>query len=1183
MAKSKEYEMAIKIAGQVEQSFKNSMGLTERELRNIARQAAASSNAARNSFSTGFQDASKVMNTFSGGAKKVLKVVATAATATATAVTGIAAAATKVGSDFEAQMSTVKAISGATSSEMESLNAKAKELGEATAFSASEAGEAMEYMAMAGWKTKDMLNGIDGIMSLAAASGEELGTVSDIVTDALTAFGLTAKDVNGFADDLAQAARSSNTDVSTMGESFKQVATAAGALNYSTKDVAVALGVMANSGLKGEKAGTQLAKMFTRMSGTNQNATKAMKELGLEMFNSDGSARDLSSVMKDLRTTFSNLTPKQKEYYAYLLAGQSGMNGLLAIVNTSNKDFNTLTESINDSAGAAKEMSEIKLDNLQGDTTLFQSATEGLGIEIYEQMNGGLRGAMQTITSEVGNVTEYIRDNPFIEEFADDVKESIPTLVRNFKDAGASIAEFSEPFINIAEWMFEHPEVVESTLAGIATTIVTFKVASKLQSVATGFSSLATVLTNPFAVAILAVGAAIGGAAGIATYIKKCETEMKNQNLAEHFGDISLSLDELKDVANRILDDGSLTKLNTALEEFEKVDEIVDGIDDTVKSLNKMNWKVEVGMELSKNEKKQYQENIKSYITQTQELVEQDRYAISLNLNLLTDGDGKLTSQVDTYFSGKQKELAKLGKKLQKTVNKAFGDGLLTIDEEQKIQDIQAQMAAISDGLTKSNFDANMQITEKEYEGKMLDVDSFKNMQDELQKQVDEAQKGYKQALQESLAVEASMLNDGSITQAEYKQNVDDLWNKYNEKVGETQKKASDFELSTIMGQYNDDITAASNAYNEILAQYMSRETDWTNESGSMWEHFIGQLDGKLMSDDTAAAIEDLLNQLEPAKENLVKLKQSYEEKMQSYEEAGKKVPEDITKGLQEVENSLNQITQLEAFSGDEDSLWVMIQDTLLNNEDYMAMIEKVQEAGGYIPEEIRRAMASNSGELKQAAKEAYDTEQQALNSEFSKDLNVNMNVKADQATRNAALKSEASSTYAKMKEFLQQEFKSPFDLAMKVRGATTTTTTTKVAHNAKGSIIKKPTLSWFAEDGPEAAIPLDGSQRAKSLWIEAGQILGMYQNGTEGSTMMSQAEQMMNTDSSASVSSKSLKMLEGASDNSTSNTITYAPQITITGNASKEDVEAASQTAQEKFEEMMERYLRNQSRISFS
>lgn len=1179
---SKEYEMAIKIAGQVEQSFKNSMGLTERELRSIARQAAITGNAARHSLGSGFKDANKVIDTFSSGAVKAMRAVATAAATTATAVGGIAAASIKVGSDFEAQMSTVEAISGATNAQMNSLNAKAKGLGETTAFSASQAGEAMEYMAMAGWKTEDMLNGIDGVMSLAAASGEELGTVSDIVTDALTAFGLSAKDVNAFADDLAQAARSSNTDVSTMGESFKQAATAAGALNYDTKDVAVALGVMANSGIKGEKAGTQLAKMFTRMSGTNQNATKAMEELGLEMFNSDGSARDLSSVMKDLRKTFSSLTPKQKEYYAYLLAGQSGMNGLLAIVNTSNKDFNTLTESINDSAGAAKEMSDIKLDNLQGDTTLFKSASEGLGIEIYEQMDDGLREIVQSITSEVGNITEYLRENRFIEEFSEGIKENIPTMIRNMKNAGESIEEFAEPFINVAGWMLEHPEVIESTLTGIVTAIVSLKAAEKIYGIATSFGTLAGVLTNPFALAILGVGVALGGAAGLATYIKKCEIAAKNQNLAEHFGEISLSMEELRDVANRIVDDGSITKMNSALEELAKVDSINGEIDNIVSSLNKTNWKVEVGMKLSKSEKKKYREDIKAYISQTQDLVTQERYAISLNMNILTDGNGEMTSQVDSYFSGKQAELEKLGKKLQKTVNRAFDDGLLTIDEEQKIQDIQAQMAEISDGLTKSNFEANMQIIQKEYEGTELDADSFKNLQDELQSQVDEAQKGYKEALQESLAVEASMLSDGSITQDQYEKNVDELWNSYNEKVGEAQKNASDFELSKIMGQYNDEITEATNSFDEILEQYMSRQTDWTNESGAMWDHFTGQFEGELTTDDTAAAIGDLITKLEPAKENLAKLKQSYENTIQSYEQAGEEVQKDITQGLQEVENSLNQITQLEAFSGDEASIWEMIQQSLLSNEDYTAMIEKVQEQGGYIPEEIKAGMETKAQEAANAgANTTWDTTDNALQSKFEDSFEVGVKVDTKNETTTNAIKTASHDVRTQMSNFLTQEFSSTFDLAMKVH-ASTTKTKDNIAHNAKGNIVTKPILTWFAEEGPEAAIPLDGSERAKSLWYTAGEILGMYNGVSEDKvSFASQAEQMMNRDESSLKTSKSLSALERSETNSNQN-ITYAPQITIKGNASKEDIMEANDLSFEKFERMMEKYTRNRTRTAF-
>lgn len=344
----------------------------------------------------------------------------------------------KKAAEFQEQMSTVKAITGSVGKEelpmliqkanemglafkegkdstetaMNILAEKASAMGASTKFTSTEAAEALEYMAMAGWKAEDMLDGIEGVMNLAAATGEELGSTSDIVTDALTAFGLKAKDTNAFVDDLAQAARSSNTDVSEMGNAFGQVATAAGALKYSTKDVAVVLGAMANNSIKGEKAGTQLAKIFTRMSGTNSSATKAMKELNLEMFNSDGSARKLSNVMNDLRDRFSNLTQKEKENYAYQIAGQSGMNGLLAVVNSSADDWKKLTREIEGSTGAAAEMAAIKLDNLNGDITLMKSAWDALNISLGETLMPTLRGVVQRITEVINTANDFVKNNP---------------------------------------------------------------------------------------------------------------------------------------------------------------------------------------------------------------------------------------------------------------------------------------------------------------------------------------------------------------------------------------------------------------------------------------------------------------------------------------------------------------------------------------------------------------------------------------------------------------------------------------------------------------------------------------------------------------------------------------------------------------------------------------------------
>ena len=266
-------------------------------------------------------------------------------------------------------MSKVQAISGATGDELDKLTQKAQELGSKTKFSASESAEAFQYMAMAGWKTEDMLNGIDGIMNLAAASGENLGTVSDIVTDALTAFGLQAKDSAHFADVLAKASSNSNTNVGMMGATFKYVAPIAGSMKYSIEDTAVAIGLMANAGIKGEQAGTALRAMLTRLVKPPKDAATALDKLDISAQNADGTMKPLSNVLKELREKFSKLNDSQKAEYASSIAGTEAMSGMLAIVNASDDDFQKLTESINNANGAAQEQAKIMEDNTKGAIT----------------------------------------------------------------------------------------------------------------------------------------------------------------------------------------------------------------------------------------------------------------------------------------------------------------------------------------------------------------------------------------------------------------------------------------------------------------------------------------------------------------------------------------------------------------------------------------------------------------------------------------------------------------------------------------------------------------------------------------------------------------------------------------------------------------------------------------------
>lgn len=307
----------------------------------------------------------------------------------------------RLGMDFEQAMAQVQAVSSATGEELAKLEEKARELGATTKFSAKEAAQALNYMAMAGWDTQQMLSGIDGVMKLAAASGEDLAIVSDIVTDALTAFGMTADQSTQFADLLANTARNANTNITMLGESFKYVAPVFGSLGYSAEDAALALGLMANAGIKGSQAGTSLRAAITRMVNATGEAAAIIDELGLKLTDAQGNMIPFVQVMDQLRQTFSNLTSEQQAQYASLLFGQEAMSAMLAIINASEEDYRKLTEATREYSGAADEMSNIMSDTLKGRIDEFKSALEELALQYFEVVEPFLKLFIEFLTKLV--------------------------------------------------------------------------------------------------------------------------------------------------------------------------------------------------------------------------------------------------------------------------------------------------------------------------------------------------------------------------------------------------------------------------------------------------------------------------------------------------------------------------------------------------------------------------------------------------------------------------------------------------------------------------------------------------------------------------------------------------------------------------------------------------------------
>lgn len=375
--------------------------------------------------------------------------------------------------DFEAAMSQVQATSGADADEMERLTKKAEEMGATTKFTASDSAEAMNYMAMAGWKTEDMLDGITGIMNLAAAANEDLGTTSDIVTDALTAFGLSASDSGHFADVLAQASANANTNVSMLGESFKYVAPVAGAMKYSVEDVSLALGLMANASVKGSQAGTSLKTSIANMAAPTDKMQGAMDKYGISLTKRNGEMKSFKEVLDMLRANLGGLSETEQTAAASTIFGKEAMAGMLAIINASTEDYEKLTQAIYNADGATEKMANTQLDNLSGSITLLQSAVDGVKISFGKRLNPYVRSVAEGLTAAMPDIEAALSDfMDFVDRKYDVMQAKMQKLTASDEWQNADFGGrmklawdeiISEPF---KEWWGSTGKSIVSNIAG---------------------------------------------------------------------------------------------------------------------------------------------------------------------------------------------------------------------------------------------------------------------------------------------------------------------------------------------------------------------------------------------------------------------------------------------------------------------------------------------------------------------------------------------------------------------------------------------------------------------------------------------------------------------------------------------------------------------------------------------
>lgn len=1018
--------------------------------------------------------------------------------------------------NFEAAMSRVQAVSGASASEMEMLTAKAKEMGMTTKFTAAESAEAFNYMAMAGWKTQDMMGGIEGILNLAAASGESLGTTSDIVTDALTAFNMSASDAGHFADVLAAASSNANTNVSMMGETFKYVGAMAGTLGYSIEDVGLAVGLMANAGIKSSQAGTELNSIFTRLSVNTSGARDAIEGLGIAFFDGNGSARAFSDVLTDLRKATAGMTTEQKTALANTIAGQRAQAGLLAMLNASEADYNKLADAVRNADGASARMAETMMDNLAGSFTLLSSAVDGAKISLGERLAPYLRSFADYITASMPAVQRGIESfmdwfdqkaesiktrwkeavssadfqnadffgkagilwdkmigEPLSEwwnttgrqkiaDIANSIGNGIGTAIKTgllmllgidisdaasdglsigksfaqgfaegldfgsigkaflkgvgnlFADvgkvlpggqapgldtliSGALLTMMAKPLISGGKFLFGGKAAlggssVAGTVLGSAsagtgllglgsnaaismgagnlaggaslgagalsalglgsiamgiigggTAISGFKDiyrSSKAQTQAekdmyedTGWGKIGGVASGAAAGALIGsifpvvgtiagglIGAGVGGIASLIGSKKRKEeyeeavqaaeaeaaaqellaskaeltgmnldkvkfkskelndafndtnvsveefgrlfNESVSQKTQDAFGDITLSMQEIKDLASSITFGDMADEFQRFADSMDSSQKAFQRVQENVGTLKKLNWKASLGVGFSTEDSESYKAAADEFAKNAMTYLEDKHYEATLALKLIM-GDEVDTSGLDTMYSTLEEELSSKRTELTETIQRALEDGVIStepvtlpdgtiqLSEYEEITNLQNQISEIVNKVSAAETEAKLDVLKIKYGGSDLSAESFAALQAELATTVQSATQSYDQALEVSLTNLRLQLNEGTIDEAEFNRQVEELTQGYEAHIKELNMRVESFQLDTIAEAFSGELDGILPQFEGTISEKLSQAmhsalaenpnpADWTTSQMVEWFNLDG-------------------------------------------------------------------------------------------------------------------------------------------------------------------------------------------------------------------------------------------------------------------------------------------------------------------------------------------------------
>lgn len=890
--------------------------------------------------------------------------------------------------DFESMMSQVKAISGATGQAFDDLTAKAQEMGATTKFTATESAEAFNYMAMAGWKPQQMIDGISGIMSLAAASGEDLGTTSDIVTDAITAFGLTAGDAGHFADVLAQASANANTDVSMLGESFKYVAPVAGAMKYSIEDTSLALGLMASANVKGSMSGTALKTSIANMVKPTNDMAEAMDKYGISITDGEGNLKSLKGVIDNVRGSLGGLSRDEQTAVASTIFGKEAMAGMLAIVNASEEDYNKLSNAIYNANDAAEDMADTMLDNLKGSFTLMQSAIEGTENAFGKRLSPYLRGIAGGITDMMPEITDGINA---VMDVVDDkiagVKRKITDMTGSDEWKNADLfgkidiawdSIIAKPFGN---WVSgDGAQLISSglgTLFSSAAAILpggekagltswlsagvlakgAVAIAQKGKSVVETLSPIGDAISNITEAAgsandvmdfasnlgsMIPMGAKVGlAAAGITAAIigiklaidKYNQTQLEN-SLEEHFGKIKLSADEVKDVAAGILNQKYLTNVELALNEVQNADNLRAEAQKALESNDVLEFKSRVGITLTADEQQEYTDNINTFVESKISELESRTFAAHIHVQTYLGGteDGQTLAQnIKEWARADNLELSDLSSQLSQKVSEALKDGIVDVNEEEAISALQEKMNNITARWKEAEAQAQWDWINQKY-GQLsaadLESGSFTDLMDEMRSQRETAMESIKADTTQWYSELEAMKDYGRITPEQYESYKEQTGWYVRGQEGSELSKSLELGSNTLNDTYGEKITGNIQTLTET-AQNALKSAETSLQSGS-YGTIASTFDNMFTSMDNGKGFLGIgadadQRALNELYQSMAPDVSQMGSLIDQYREAGQAVPKSLMEGYKEA-------IEVGAAAGDVDAAWQNYANQILES-----------------------------------------------------------------------------------------------------------------------------------------------------------------------------------------------------------------------------------------------------------